>query len=218
MLDRINIKYALAWFTWLTCTPANQQTHTRTLTPWSVFTVRTFVCYSYFFRFFNALPQQSPHRTAPSLSPLFTYLSLFFYSLPLLCPSLPLAQPQSVGHVAPQCVKFLQLNLLCLALFVCVVACVCVLGLICMRKCLCWVNLNLIEKHVTQRQQTASTRRTPPYSALQLVFFSPGVASFWRSLALTTSTTTSVSRSASCILPLGSCASLSGFPAMSSAV
>lgn len=91
----------------------------------------------------------------------------------------------------------------------CMCACVCVCGLICVRECLCWVNLNLIEKHVTQRQQTASTRRTPPSSALQLVFFSPGVASFWRSLALTTSTTTSVSRSASCILPLGSCASLS---------
>lgn len=45
------------------------------------------------------------------------------------------------SHVAPQCVKFLQLNLLCVRLLVSVRASVCV--------CVCVVNLNLIEKHVT---------------------------------------------------------------------
>lgn len=168
MLDRINIKYALAWFTWLTCSPAHTHVHAHSMK--CVHCAHICMLQLFFFRFFNALPQQSAQLSPlPPLIFAFSLPSFFLLSpisLPSLCPSPCLCLSLNLSQLATWRRNVLNFySWICYAsLFLCVLLCVCVWVHMCVR--VCWVNLNLIEKHVTQRQQTASTARTPPSSAL----------------------------------------------------
>lgn len=158
----------------------------------------------------NNLHISLPSLTLPSLPLSLPTLS---YSLPSLSPSPCLCFSLNLSQLATWRRNVLNFySWICYAsLFLCVL--LCVGAYVCV--------LSKFEFDWKACDTAAANRQPCPHSAIlcasALVFFSPAFASFWCSLALTTSTT-NVSRSASCVLPLGSCASLSGFPAMSSAV